>query len=423
MLGRWEDWPSVPHRASGLVSDTGSLLTTLECRACCTEVDPSQPVGTCPTCGHTLFARYDLDRLDAPRWRRDLAGRPATLWRYRELLPVQQSRSIATLGEGFSPILALSPTPAAPGIRLLLKDDGLLPTGSFKARGMAVAVSRARELGLRDLFVPSAGNAGVALAAYGARATVRVRVYLPERTDATVSAVCRGYGAEVVTVPGTIREAGATARTAEVGRGSFDMSTLREPYRVEGKKTMGLEIFEQFPDGDWPDVILYPTGGGTGVVGMYKAFSELRALGLMGRMPRLYAIQPSGCAPVVRALEAGASSVEPWERPSTVAPGLLVPAPFASERILEAVRESRGGGVVVRDIDLIDAMAELAHREGLSVSPEGAAPYAALGALVRSGRLRAGETALLYNTGSGSGFSVDRLRETADHDGPPVGSS
>ncbi len=247
-----------------------------------------------------------------------------------------RTESVVTLGEGFSPILPLAEAPAAPGVRLLLKDDGVVPTGSFKARGMAVAVSRAYELGLRELFVPSAGNAGVALSAYGARAGIRVRIYLPEQTAASVQEMCRRYGAGVRAVPGTIREAGVVARESEKGRGSFDMSTLREPYRVEGKKTMGLEIYEQSPEGGMPDAILYPTGGGTGLVGMYKAFGELRSVGLLERFPRLYAVQPEGCAPVVRALRDGEPRVTPWEHPTTLAPGLLVPAPFASERILEA---------------------------------------------------------------------------------------
>jgi threonine synthase len=401
------------------MTETGSLLNLLECRVCCTEVDAGQPTGVCPTCGHTLLARYHLDELDVPRWRRELPGRPATLWRYRELLPVQRFASVASLGEGFSPILPLSASPKAPGVRLLVKDDGLLPTGSFKARGMSVAVSRARELGLTELFVPSAGNAGVALAAYGARAALRVRIYLPDRTAPSILATCRGYGAEVRAVPGTIREAGAAARTAEIGRGSFDMSTLREPYRVEGKKTMGLEIFEQFPEGQLPDAIVYPTGGGTGLVGMFKAFTELRTLGLLERMPRLYAVQPKGCAPVVRALQSEAVRVEPWEHPSTIAPGLLVPAPFASERILEAVRQTGGAGAVVRDIELVEAMEALAHHEGISASPEGAAPFAALGVLARQGHLRDGETVLLYNTGSGLNFSTRELRAQIERGGRP----
>jgi threonine synthase len=411
VVARWSVRPTSGRGLGGSVAETGSLLTMLECRACCSEVDASHPVGPCPTCGHTLLARYDLDQLDGHSWRSKLDGRSSTLWRYRELLPVRSSSMIASLGEGFSPILSLTEAAAAPGLRLKLKDDGLLPTGSFKARGMTVAVSRAHELGLTDLYVPSAGNAGVALAAYGARASRRVRVYLPDRTARSVQEMCRRYGAEVMAVPGTIREAGAVARSSEIGRGSFDMSTLREPYRVEGKKTMGLEIFEQSPVGELPDAILYPTGGGTGLLGMYKAFTELRELGLLERMPRLYAIQAIGCAPVVRALESGAPTAEPWEHPSTIAPGLLVPAPFASERILEAVRASHGGGVVVRDIDLVDAMEVLARREGISVSPEGAAPYAALGPLMRRGDLRPGETVLLYNTGSGQSYSIPHLRD------------
>jgi threonine synthase len=400
------------------VTETGSLLKGLECRACCSEVEPGRPVGVCPTCGHTLTATYALDRLDRGAWPSKLRDRPASLWRYRELLPVREAGSIASLGEGFSPILALAESHDAPGVRLLLKDDGQLPTGSFKARGMAVAVSRARELGLEELFVPSAGNAGVALAAYGARARRRIRIYLPDRTAPSVQEACRRYGAEVRAVPGTIREAGATARAAEKGRGSFDLSTLREPYRAEGKKTMGLEIWEQFPSGEMPDAIVYPTGGGTGLVGMYLAFTQLRSLGLLERLPRLIAVQPEGCAPVVRALSEGTSSVLPWEAPTTIAPGLLVPAPFASERILEAVRGTRGGGVTVRDLDLVTAMEQLAEREGISVSPEGAAPYAALAPLLRNGTIRSGETVLLYNTGTGLGFSIETLRSNLAGPGP-----
>jgi threonine synthase len=394
------------------VTSTGSLLRSLACRGCCAQVDPHHLVGTCPTCGQALFAEYDLDQLDASHWLRTVAERVPSLWRYRELLPVQALESIVTLGEGFSPILPLADVPEAPGVKIMLKDDGLLPTGSFKSRGMAVAISRARELGVSEFFVPSAGNAGVALAAYGARAGGRVRIYLPERTAASIQESCRRYGAEVITVPGTIREAGQAGRAAEARRGSFDMSTLREPYRAEGKKTMGFEIFEQTSKTGLPDAILYPTGGGTGLIGMYRAFDQLRSVGLVDRMPRLYAIQPEGCAPVVRALREQAPSVTPWESPHTIAPGLLVPAPFSSERILESVRESRGDGAVVTDASLLDAMEQLSHRHGVSASPEAAAPYAALGTLVRNGSIRAGESVLLYNTGTGIPFSVAQLRAT-----------
>jgi threonine synthase len=383
---------------------TGSRLTGLECRACCTAVSAARPVGTCPTCGHTLFAQYDLAGLDGRAWLAGLAARPRSLWRYRELLPVGDPGAIATLGEGGSPILALRDEEAAPGVELLVKDDGGLPTGSFKARGMAVAVSRAAELGLSQLFVPSAGNAGVALAAYAARARVVARVYLPEATGPPLVRAVRAYGAEVTAVPGSIREAGELARRRESGLGSFDMSTMREPYRVEGKKTMGLEIFEDLRTDRMPDAIVYPTGGGTGLVGMFKAFSELKELGLLERAPRLYAVQAEGCAPIVRALREGAPRAAPWTQPVTDAPGLLVPAPFASERTLEAVRSTGGDGVAVSEPEIASAVRALSSRHGLSASPEGAAPFAALPRLLKENRIRAGERVLLYNTGTGIPF-------------------
>ena len=391
------------------MSETGSLLVGLVCPACGTAVDARQPVGTCPSCGGTLFAEYDLDRLDGRTWLRSLRDRPASLWRYRELLPVGRADAIVSLGEGGSPIFPLGAIPEAPDLTVVVKDDGGLPTGSFKARGMTAAVSRAKELGLRELYVPSAGNAGVALAAYGARAGMRVRIYLPERTPAPQRNACSSYGAEVRSVPGTIREAGETARATEKGRGSFDVSTLREPFRVEGKKTMGLEIFEAGGNDGLPDAILYPAGGGTGLIGMEKAFSELARIGLLHRIPRLYAVQPDGCAPVVRALAEGAARVTPWADPHTVAPGLLVPSPFASERILAAVRSTKGGGVTVTDGEIVHAMRQLAERHGVSASPEAAAPYAALARLRARGDLRPGETVLLYLTGTGLPFSIEEL--------------
>jgi threonine synthase len=395
------------------VGATGSRLAKLECRACCAEVDASRVTGTCPTCGHTLFASYRLADFDGRAWVAHWAERERSLWRFRELLPVAQTESIVTLGEGGSPVLSLGAVPTAPSLDVSLKDDGGLPTGSFKSRGMAVAISRAKELGVREVFVPSAGNAGVALAAYSARGGLRARVYLPEKTPPGMKAACRTYGAEVSEVPGTIRESGETARRVEKGRGSFDMSTLREPYRLEGKKTMGLEIFEQtYPD-RFPDAIVYPTGGGTGLVGMAKAFAELRTLGLVERVPRLYAVQPEGCAPVIRALEDGTPAVAPWEEPHTVAPGLLVPAPFASERILEAVRSTGGGGIRVSDAQIVTAMRDLARRHGISASPEGAATYAALPLLLGQRALHAEERVLLYNTGTGLGFSPDELERSA----------
>jgi threonine synthase len=393
------------------MTDTGSLLTGLECRACGTTLGADKPVGPCPTCGHTLFATYDLDRARTGKVLDHFRERPFTLWRYKELLPVRDASHMVTLGEGGTPVLRLSEVPEAPGVELWLKDDGQMPTGSFKARGMAVAVSRARELGLRSLYVPSAGNAGLALAAYGARAGLPVRIYLPESTAPELQRICRVYGAEVIGVPGTIKEAGEAARTRERGSGGFDMSTLREPYRVEGKKTMGLELYDQFRESGLPDVIIYPTGGGTGLVGMHKAFQELRRLGALDTEPRLIAVQMEGCAPVVRALRESEPKVRPWEHPQTIAPGLLVPAPFSSERILEAIRDSRGDGVTVPDRSLPDAMEQLARRHGVSSSPEGAAVYAALPRLASEGKIRPGEHVLLYNTGSGAMWDAEALRQ------------
>ena len=382
------------------VSATGSLLRTLLCRACRTEVEPDAPVGVCPTCGHTLFAQYAWDRLDGKRWWGDVRQRPPTLWKYRELLPVREERSVVSLGESEGPLLRLSDGTDHPDLELWAKDDGGLPTGSFKARGMAVAVSRARELRIRRLFAPSAGNAGLALAAYGARARIPVTVYLPESVDPRVLEGLARYGAHVVRFGATIREAGAEARRRESDR-SFDLSTMREPYRVEGKKTMAFEIVERFGPSRMPDAIVYPTGGGTGLVGLWKGFEELRSLGLLERSPRLIAVQPTGAAPVVQALREGTSSVSPWTATKTVAPGLAVPAPFASERVLEAVRATGGTGVTVPDEEILAAQRTLAKRHGLSVSLEAAAPWASVPELVRSGAVREGERVLLYHTGRG----------------------
>ncbi len=384
--------------------DTGSILGRLVCPACSADTDPDTVQGTCSTCGGPLLATYELSRLDGKSWWRKVAGRERSLWRYRELLPVRRVSSIASLGEGLSPVLALGPVPEAPGVEVLVKDDGGLPTGSFKARGMAVAVSRARDLGLSRLFVPSAGNAGVALAAYAARAGLHATVYLPRRAAVTSEAGARLYGAEVVRAGETIRDAGEAARTAEKERGSFEMSTLREPYRVEGKKTMALEIAEQAGEAGLPEVVVYPTGGGTGLVGMHKGFTELRELGLIEHEPRLVAVQAAGCAPIVRAIERGSPRAEAWEAPSTVAPGLLVPSPFGSERVLEAIRGSGGDARTVTDAEILEGVLSLAARFGISASPEGAATWAVLPRLLREGVVRSGERVLLYNTGSGLPF-------------------
>jgi threonine synthase len=395
-----------------------SFLTGLECRGCCTAVAADRLVGPCPTCGQALLASYDLGGVRGATSPKDWSGRPTGLWRYRELLPVQDAAHIVSLGELATPILRLVPKDPSTGAELWGKDDGRLPTGSFKARGMAVAVSRALELGAASLFVPSAGNAALALSAYAARARVPARVYLPTDTSNMIQEACRTYGAQVVTVPGSISDAGRLAREKEVGRGSFDLSTLREPYRVEGKKTMALEIFDQMGPEDLPDVIVYPTGGGTGIVGMFKGFNELLELGWIDRVPRLMSVQSEGCAPLIRALRNDEPRIVPWDRPWTVAPGLLVPAPFSSERVLEAIRGSKGNGVTVTDDQILCAMGDLARDHGLSVSPEAAAAYAGLGALFAHQMIRSSERVLVYFTGTGLPFRVSELSRDLRSAGP-----
>ncbi len=378
-----------------------SYLLRLECSHCRRPHDPGTRQTVCQGCGSALRSVYDLERLrldhPSPPWHE----RPPGLWRYEELLPLDHPSEAVRLGETESPILPLTPPEARPSLTVLMKDDGVLPTGSFKARGMALAVSRARALGLRSLYVPSAGNAGVALSAYGVRAGLRVHVYLPDSTPASVGRRCEEFGADVTAVPGTIADAGRVARAREPSE-SFDVSTLREPYRWQGKKTMGLELFDQFRRERLPSAILYPTGGGTGLVGLWSAFEELRSLGwLSDPLPRLIAVQPEQCAPVVRALERRAEEVTPWPEPRTVAPGLRVPSPFSSRAILGAIRASGGGGVTVSDDEILRAQADLRRHQGISVCPEGAATWAALPRLLERGQLRPDETVLLYNTGSG----------------------
>ena len=380
---------------------TRSLLRALRCRACCTESEPDRLTGVCPTCGQALLAEYALEGVDGKAWWSALRDRGPSLWRYQELLPVRQEASIVTLGEGGTPLLRLSGGEDAEGLELWAKDDGRLPTGSFKARGMAVAVSRAVELGAARVFAPSAGNAGLALAAYAARAHLPATVYLPMAAEARAVEGVTRYGAGIVRYGATIREAGEEARRREKGRG-FDLSTLREPYRVEGKKTMAFEIAAQLGLDRVPDAIVYPTGGGTGLVGLHKGFGELRRLGLLERVPRLLAVQSEGCAPIVRALQEDAVRVTPWAETTTVAPGLAVPSPFSSERILEAVRETGGTGVAVSDAEILAAQGTLARLHGLAVSIEAAAPLAAIPKLRRSGAIRDGDRVVLYVTGAGA---------------------
>jgi threonine synthase len=378
-----------------------SHLTHLECTACGRRESADHLHGVCPACGKVLYARYDLDAVRAALPREALRDREPTLWRYRELLPVRDERAILTLGEGMTPLLSAPRLGAALGCTsLLVKEEGLNPTGSFKARGQAVAVSRAVELGARALAIPSAGNAGGAMAAYAARAGVPAYVFMPRDVPTANVIECLLFGAHLHLVAGLIGDCGALVRQGAAARGWFDLSTLREPYRQEGKKTMGYELAEQL---GWtlPNAILYPTGGGTGIVGMWKAFDEMERLGWIdGRRPRMISVQAAGCAPIVRAFERGERHAELWSDAATAASGLRVPAAIGDYLILDAVRASGGTALTVDDATMIADMQVLAREEGISAAPEGAATLAAARVLLARGFLRRDERIVLFNTGA-----------------------
>jgi len=374
---------------------------SLECSRCGMNADASGTPTVCRECGAPLFARYPLAAI-GERWRRDdLTDRHWTMWRYREVMPLEEGEEPVTLGEGGTPLLRLGPLAGRVGVgELWVKEEALNPTASFKARGMAVAVTRAVAGGARGFVAPSAGNAAAALAAYGARAGVPVRVYMPKDTPPAIVAEARAFAADVHLVDGVITDCGAKARAFAAESGFFDVSTLREPYRVEGKKTMGFEIFEQL-GGDLPDAIIYPTGGGTGIIGMWKAFEELEALGWLqrGRRPRMYVVQSAGCAPIVRAYDSGAEAAERWARPETVASGLCVPSALGDFLILRAVRESGGSAVAVSDTELLRGQESLLGA-GIGACPEGGATLAALGRLVSGGHIGENDRVVLFNTGA-----------------------
>ena len=378
-----------------------SYLDHLACSDCGETFSPDALLTTCPFCGGPLLVRHDLNKARTELDRDRLATRPDRLWNWRELLSVRDPAHVVGLGEGGTPLLRAQRLGQRLGVtEVWIKDEGLNPTGSFKARGMAVAISRALELGARRFVVPTAGNAGGAAAAYGARAGARVRVYMPKDAPPANRAGAEAVGAEVILVDGLIDAAGARAACDARERGWFDLSTLREPYRVEGKKTMGYEIAHQL---GWraPDVILYPTGGGTGLIGIWKAFDEMQTLGWIdAKRPRLIAVQADGCAPVHRAFHAGLARCEAWADAHTQAAGLRVPKPFADKLILATLRDSGGTAVVVSDGDMQRAQGLLGRYEGLSACLEGAATVAALPALLRSGQVQPDECIVCLNTGS-----------------------
>jgi threonine synthase len=379
-----------------------SGATHLECTRCSASYDPEQLAGLSPCCAKPLYARYDLDALRALFRPESLRGREPTLWRYAEVLPVRDVRCRVSLGEGFTPLLPAPRLAERLGVeRLWLKDEGQNPTGSFKARGLALAVSRAYELGAREVALPSAGNAGAAAAAYAAAAGIVCHVVMPADTPRVIIEETRALGADVALIDGLITDAGAVVAEGVREHGWFDLSTLKEPYRVEGKKTMGYELFEQL-GGRLPDVVVYPTGGGTGLVGMWKAFDEMQQLGWIGdERPRMISVQAAGCAPIVRAWEAGAAAAEPWADAHTYASGLRVPRAVGDFLILAAVRESVGSAIAVDDDAMAAAVLEVGAATGIFAAPEGGAVAAAVPLLLRQGLLDAGEETVLFITGSG----------------------
>jgi threonine synthase len=377
-------------------------LRDLECTACGARFSADELHTVCARCGKVLYPRYDLERARSRLDRQEIMRRPATMWRYRELMPVRDPAHIVTLGEGLTPLLPIPESAKRLGLRhVFVKDEGLNPTGSFKARGLSAAVSKASELGVRATAMPSAGNAASAAAAYCARAGMDLYLVMPADAPHTNKAECDMYGAHTYLIRGLITDAGQAIREASRGREWFDMSTLREPYRVEGKKTLGYELAEQF---GWslPDVVIYPTGGGTGLVGMWKAFDELEQLGWVGaHRPRMVIVQAAGCAPMVRAYRAGHEVAEPWQNAHTIAAGLRVPAAIGDYLILRAVRESGGAAYTVTDDEIRADMRELARQDGVFACPEGAATYGALKAMVRADLVGSDERVVLFNTGAG----------------------
>ena len=391
-----------------------SYATHLECSATGEHHDIARLQGL-SRAGKPLLARYDLAALRREVTRADIERRPTNLWRWRELLPVPDPAYVVSLGELETPLIELVNSERPAGfLPPTVKDEGRLPTGSFKARGLALAVSMAHSFGVRRVAIPTNGNAGAAMAAYAARAAMAAYCFCPDDTPEINLSEIALQGATVWRVNGLINDCGRLVGLGKERFGWFDMSTLKEPYRIEGKKTMGLELAAQM---QWqlPDVVFYPTGGGTGLIGMWKAWAELAELGwIAGPMPRLVAVQSSGCAPIVRAFQAGAASATPWENAHTIAAGIRVPAAIGDFLILRALRETRGFAIAIDDVEIERARTEVAARDGLLLSPEGAATYAAYLAAARAGKVAAGERVVLFNCASGLKYPMPPVTARMD---------
>jgi len=376
-------------------------VTHLECALCNQKFNAGEIHNLCH-CGGPLLVRYDLARIRQTWDRQQLTAEPTSMWRYHPVLPVTEPTSIISLGEGMTPLLPVARAGRRLGSsNLLLKDEGLNPTGSFKARGLSCAVSMCHQLGVRKIAIPSAGNAASALSAYAAAAGIEAHVFMPRDVPQSNFIECKAYGARVTLVDGLISDCAKIVTSRQKAEGWFDISTLKEPYRIEGKKTMGYELVEQL---GWrvPDAIFYPTGGGVGLIGMWKAFDEMEELGWIGsKRPKMIVVQAEGCAPVVRAFERHEQRSEFWPNASTVAAGLRVPKPLGDFLILDAVRNSGGAAVAVSDTELIDAGIRLAEDEGIFVAPEGAACLPAFEKLLKAGLLTPEDEVVIYNTGSG----------------------
>ena len=377
-------------------------VTHLECGLCGLEHEARRLLNLCRSCGKPLLVRYDLERSKMTLTKESLATRRPDLWRYREVLPVENDNNIVSFGEGWTPLLRATKLGKKVGIyELYIKDESQNPTQSFKARGMAAAVSMAKELGVKKLAVPSAGNAAGALAAYAARAGLQAFIFMPRDTPRANVVECQQTGAHVTLMDGLITDCGAEVGRRKDAEGWFDVSTLKEPYRVEGKKTLGYELAEQM---NWqlPDVIIYPTGGGTGLIGMWKAFDEMERMGwISSKRPRMVTVQAAGCAPIVNAFEEGKRFADEFPNAATTASGLRVPKAIGDFLILDALRDSGGTAVAVTDEELIAATREIGAAEGIFCAPEGAACLPALRQLIEGGEVRPTDRVVLFNTGSG----------------------
>jgi threonine synthase len=401
------------HQLHG-IPETPTFVTHLEC-SYTGETYPADQIHNLSRAGKPLLVRYDLPGVKKALSKAELAGRAQTLWRYRELLPVRRTENVVTLGEAITPIIACPTIERRLGLAgLFVKDEGRLPTGSFKARGLVMAVSMAKELGITRMAMPTNGNAGAALAAYGSRAGIESYVFCPEDTPEVNVREIALLGAKVFRVNGYIDDCGKIVGGGVAAKGWFDTSTLKEPYRIEGKKTMGLELAEQF-GWELPDVILYPTGGGTGLIGMWKAFHELEAIGFIGpKRPRMVVVQATGCQPMVRAFEAGEEHATRWENAETIAMGIRVPQAVGDFLILRAARESGGFAIAVDDGAIAAAQADVAREEGLLLCPEGAATYAAYIQALGDGRIKKSERAVLFNCASGLKYPMPPAERVLD---------